>query len=201
MRKMRKTKIILTGAQGTGKSTLNEALQNRLAIEFPGIKFIDSMSKKFFKKKDFKDLFSDDYLKAQQKIYEYASSEYLADNEFLSSRGFADSYAYLIHSYEITHKQEFKDLIKRNFRNNKDLINSREFNVYTFYVPIEFEIEGKNLRSTDKKFQKEIDRNIKEFLDRSQTLYTTVHGSVKERVNQILKTLHLEISDESKGII
>lgn len=188
----RKVKIILTGAAGTGKTTLNKALQPILEQEYDNLEIIDSMSEKFFKKEDFEDLNSDRYLQAQKNIYEYAKNQYLADRNILSSRGFADSYAYIKHSYDKTFKKEFQDLIKENFENNKKLMLSSR--VYTFYIPIEFEIEGKELRSTNKEFQKETDRNIKEFLDGTRTIYTTVTGSVKQRVKQVLKVLGIDAS-------
>ena len=191
---MKKIKIILTGAQGTGKSTLNEALRGRLSLEFPDIKFIDSISADFFDKEDFKDLQSDKYLSAQQRIYEFASGEYLSDGSYLSSRGFADSYAYLKYSLDKTGRSEFRELISLNFANNKKLINDSRYRIYTFYIPIEFEIESKDLRSTNIEFQKETDDNIRDFLEGSNTLYSTVRGTVQQRVNQVLRQLKLDIS-------
>jgi len=188
---MKNIKIILTGAQGTGKTTLNNAIKDIVSIHYPGIKIIDSMSEKFFNKDDFKDVSSKRYLEAQKKIYEYASSEYLANTSFLSSRGFADSYAYLKHSLDKTMKEDFRELISLNFKNNKKLLEDNNSRVYTFYVPIEFEIESKDLRSDSKKFQKEIDNNIKEFLEGTRTVHTTVTGSVKQRARQILRVLKI----------
>ena len=186
----RKTKIILTGAQGTGKTTINNALEPILKEIFKDIEIIDSMSEKFFNKEDFKDLNSHRYIEAQQNIYNYAKSQYLSDQNFLSSRGFADSYAYLKHSLDMTNKQIFRDMIKENFENNKKLMRSGR--IYTFYVPIEFDIEAKDLRSTSKKFQKEMDDNIKDFLVGTGTIFTEVTGTVKQRVRKILRELGLD---------
>ncbi len=183
---MKSIKIILSGAQGSGKTTLNLALSSVLNSESRRFKIIDSMSKKFFKKEDFADLSSQGYLDAQRKIYDFASKEYLEDTSFISSRGFADSYAYLKHSFDVTGKKEFADLIDLNYKNNRELLSNQ--GTYIFYVPVEFEIRSKDLRSTNKDFQTEIDTNIKYFLDKT-SVYETVHGTVEQRVNQILEQL------------
>ena len=183
-----KYRIILTGAQGTGKTTLNNILHEFL----PDYKVIDSMSAQFFTKELLKNINSPEYMKAQNDIYDFAEAQYLEDVPYISSRGFADSYAYLNHSKGKSACGVYDELLKRNFMNQKKLLRASENRVYHFYTPIEFEIESKELRSSNKVFQKEIDESIVEFLNGTKTPYTTLSGTPKQRVSQVLRTLGLE---------
>lgn len=172
-------RIIFAGAQGTGKSTINKELSNILKL-----KSIDSMSEKFFKKDDLKNISAKNFLSAQLKIFAYASNEYLNQDNYISSRGFADSFAYCKHVYE----KGFHIAIMNSIM-NLAYENHRILDAIYFYLPIEFPLESKELRSSNLDFQKEIDYNIKYFLDITNTPYITVSGSIQERLDIILKIL------------
>jgi len=182
------SKIVLTGSAGSGKTTMNKIISTYL----PEYKIIDSMSEKFFKKEFFKDIHSDEYLQAQLDIYEFAEREYLENIEYISSRGFSDSYAYLNHSYDVTGKEEYKELIERNFKNQKELLKD---DVIHFYFPPEIPLVKKDLRSTNKEFQEETDKNILSFLKETDTEYYDVRGTIEERTERILSVLRF------KGVI
>ena len=78
-------RIFITGAQGTGKSTLVK----RLEEELPSLHTHDSMSREFM---DFKDeQFGEDF---QYKISLYCLDMYVNDHDFISSRSYFDSIAY-----------------------------------------------------------------------------------------------------------
>jgi len=176
------SKIIFVGAQGTGKTTMNNIISSYL----PDYRVIDSMSEKFFKKDFFKDVNSDRYLRAQIDIYNYASSEYLQNADIISSRGFADSYGYVKHSLDQTGKEEFREIIRRIFLDQEALLKQ---DVVHFYFPIEFDIESKELRSTNKEFQEKTDKNILKFLKMTDTPFYEVRGTVEDREKYILKIL------------
>ena len=59
------------------------------------------------------------------------------------------------------------------------------------YLPIEFDIEKKDLRSTDKSFQREIDENIRYFLDVTKTNYHIITGTPEERVKKVLEIINV----------
>ena len=82
-------RILLSGAHGVGKSTLNKSLLDIL----PGYISLDSISAKFLKSKD--DLKNPEKLRTFQTIISlYCFSKYLSLSNFISSRSLADTYAY-----------------------------------------------------------------------------------------------------------
>lgn len=169
-------KILLSGAQGVGKSTLNnELIKNE---QFRDYLQLDSISTKFAKSKD--DM--KDSLKFQQNITLYAYSEYLNNSNYISSRGIADGYAYQKYSYLKTRVEKYKTLMDLSI----DL--SWQFNdTVNIYVPIMFEIESTKYRSGDKEFQKIIDEYVQEYFERVNIpFYTLKSLNINERVNEIL---------------
>jgi len=61
---------------------------------------------------------------------------------------------------------------------------------YIFYVsPEGVEIEDNGVRETDAMYRKEIDKTIKQLLDKHRPIYYTIEGSTEERIKQILKTV------------
>ncbi|HDL74905.1 MAG TPA: hypothetical protein ENH06_00775 [bacterium] len=189
-------KIFFVGAQGTGKSTLN-----RFIFDHPGLrrelhikKSIDSISKMFFSDFSiFKKLNSPEFYEAQVKILVYASNLYLNTENFISSRGFADSYAYLMHYVSKTKNKNGLILID-TVKIFQEFLNQEE-GVYTFYVPVAFDISDKNnnLRSNNLDFQQEIDIHIQQFLKITNTKYIIVKGSLEQRKKIIYNTITADL--------
>lgn len=174
-------KIILVGAQGTGKSTICSRLSKELDIEL-----VDSISSRFIKDKSlFDNLYSIEYKNFQAKLFSYASDIYLNKESFISSRGFADSYAYLLHTYNKTSDMTYyylsvvSEIFERSLQTQEDY--------HLFYTPIEFELENSNniFRSQDIDFQREVDEYIRVFLKKSDIKYTKISGGIEDRLDII----------------
>ena len=61
---------------------------------------------------------------------------------------------------------------------------------YIFYVsPKGVEIEDNGVRETDAMYREEIDKTIKQLLDKHRPIYYTIEGSTEERIKQVLKTV------------
>ena len=173
-----KVRIILTGAQGTGKTTLMNALAGdkikkishiRKTAEENGID-ISSVTEA-----------------GQKELYKTLKKELSSKKSYVSDRGLSCVAAYTFSgAVEGTIKKsvadkQYLDLVK--FVNNNP-------DVLIVYVPIEFEVENDGVRSTDKEYQAMIDFFIKNILETSKTPYITVTGTVEERVAQINAALN-----------
>jgi len=184
-------KLFLSGAQGTGKSSIIKHLEENNLL--PNIKFFDSYSKLFLKTKDEQKVTHPNFLPFQNKIIVYSSNVYLNENNFISSRSFADSYAYLTYAIEESKEKGYVNYL--NNLNNLlegvyDCVNvlKKEENIYHFYTPIEFEISSNNndLRLTNKEFQINIDNKIKDFYKIANIKPIMLTGSVEERIKSII---------------
>lgn len=75
-----------------------------------------------------------------------------------------------------------------------DKISSRNAKYdYMFYLPIEFDIVDDGLRPLDPEFQKNIDIEYKQFLDKENIDYHTITGSVEEREEQLMQIIQNNI--------
>ena len=175
-------KIFLSGAQGTGKSTINKILIKKL----PGYKLLDSLSGKFAKsKEDFKDFSK---LKLfQTRVSLYCFSEYLDPKSFISSRSFADAYAYNKYEYKKYMDLRFKTLMDLSLELVKDLPDD----CLHIYVPSgEFKVEETYIRSGNSEFQEAIDKLILEFYEVSGVKYHRLESlSIEDRVQEILSLI------------
>lgn len=169
-------RIFLTGAQGTGKSTLVKQLAELL----PNHELHDSMSREFMKG-DKNVQFTSEF---QKQISLYCLNLYVNKRDIICSRSYFDSIAYPKHA------NEYPEIINM-VENYRDLMFQDD--CYYFYLPIEFEISdgGNDLRVTDKQYQKEIDQIIQEEIKKigSDRVFT-ITGSIGERINKIIKILH-----------
>ena len=170
-------RIFITGAQGTGKSTLVK----RLEEELPSLHTHDSMSREFMDYKD--EQFGEDF---QYKISLYCLDMYVNDHDFISSRSYFDSIAYPSMNEKYNGIVDMVRLYKK-YLFQDDCIY--------FYLPIEFNIssDGNDLRCVDKEYQRKIDNLIRleiaSLSKEEQEKVITLHGSVEERMDQIMKAL------------
>lgn len=171
-------RIILTGAQGTGKTTL----MNELAKD--GIRTISHIRKTAAEN----GIDISTATEEGQKIYfKTLKKELSSKRSYVSDRGLTCVAAYTFDKAvtgEISKKtadKQYIDLVKFHTENPDVLL---------VYVPIEFSIEDDGERSIDPDFQLKIDFLIKNLLDTSGIKYITVTGTVEERLNQINNALN-----------
>ena len=176
-------KIIFTGAQGTGKTSVMDALPESLHK-------IKGITRKVINDNNLSiNECSNNY--TQKHIFDAYEDELTTNDNYIAERGLIDVLAYSISRMNAGYCS--KSLIEKQFEH---LMKFSEYNKDAVYVyfPIEFEIVNDGTRSIDKEFQKEIDDIINEILEVLKTRYGTkfikITGSVEERIKQIEKLLN-----------
>ena len=178
MAKKTKKRIILTGAQGTGKTTLMNALAAEGTRTF-------SIARETANELG--------WPPAEDKVEEYQKNLFLkamkslsSKKDYISDRGLTCIAAYTFNGAldgniaKKTADNQYLKLQKFHVENPDILV---------VYTPIEFAIEDDGLRSVDVENQKKIDFLIKNLLDTAGIKYITVTGSVEERVAQVEEAL------------
>lgn len=167
-------RIILTGAQGTGKTTLMNALAND-GIKTLSIAREQAIASGWSPEKGS----SEDYQKALFKTLLKAVS---SKKSYISDRGLSCVAAYTSGAVieGSIPKKVADDQIKKLAKFHAD-----NPDVLVVYVPIEFSIEEDGIRDANDAVQAKIDFLIKTILDTANVNYITVTGSVEERVAQI----------------
>lgn len=175
-----KKRIILTGAQGTGKTTL----MNALAAD--GTRTISHIRK--YAEEQGIDISTASEV-GQKEFFKSLKKELSSKRSYISDRGLTCVAAYTFEkavsgsiSKKVADKQ-YMDIVKFH-TDNPDIL--------LVYVPIEFPLEDDGTRSIDPEFQQTIDFLIKNILDTSGIKYITVTGSVEERL------AHIEAALKSK---
>lgn len=174
MAKKQKKRIILTGAQGTGKTTL----MNELSKD--GTRTL-SVARQFATDNNWsaENGTNEEY---QKNLFKTLKKELSSKKNYISDRGLTCVAAYTFEkavSGEIAKEvadSQYIDIVK--FANdNPDALLA--------YVPVEFDIEDDGVRNVDKDHQAAIDFLIRNILETSGIKYITVTGSVEDRVKQI----------------
>lgn len=173
-----KKRIILTGAQGTGKTTL----MNALAAD--GTKTLSIAREQAIEAGWSPETgSSEDY---QKKLFATLLKAVSSKKNYVSDRGLSCVAAY-------TFDGAINGSIPKKTADNQYIkfvkFHTENPNVLLVYLPIEFEIEDDGTRNTDKADQKKMDFLIKNLLDTSGVKYITVTGSIEERLKQIEDTL------------
>jgi deoxyadenosine/deoxycytidine kinase len=173
-------KIGLCGSHGVGKTTL---LKEFYKI-YPNFKRVSEVAKDCpYPINEETDFTSQAWILKEQikmEIDNYPGNQ-------ICDRTTIDQLAYIVRAF---HKQ------RMNFSEYDILIKVANCWAYTydviFYIPIEFEkIEDDKVRSTSKKFQRDIDNLIKQQLKNIPNCYTLT-GNIESRLNQ-MKLVILEV--------
>lgn len=174
-------RIFLCGAQGVGKSTLVNSVQEGFQLEKK-----DSYSRKFLTENpEIQNGGHVDYNEFQDKILLYCLNQYVNDKNFISSRSIIDSFAYL-HVCDSENKVILTNLINHY----KDYLTTKDC-VY-IYIPIEFEISdgGNELRNTDLEYQIKTDQQIQRHFEKLKRYskgaqFYVIKGDEESRLQQL----------------
>lgn len=181
-------RYILTGAQGTGKSTLLHHFDDRMKVVTEVVRNLA--------KTDGIAVNEEGNTDGQTKIFN-TYYDILSDksSSYISDRGLTDVIAYtvynmqrLIHEMKIS-QEDGQKFIEEQINRFIEFSEKNDDIVY-FYVPIEFNVEGDGFRSTNEDFRKEVDKNISELFEYMEGLHRglnvfTVTGTVEERLETI----------------
>ena len=168
-------RIILTGAQGTGKTTVLNLLKDK----YPPITNVcRTLAKSGVKLNEMGDT-------ASQALIFDTYAELLKQENYVSDRGLTDVFGYstwLCKNGKITREELLREeLLLRGFVENYPAIY--------FYFPIEFPVINDGVRSIDEEFRKEIDNNIHGNLLSYVGHFFMVSGSVDARIEGIQDVL------------
>lgn len=171
-------KVLFTGAQGTGKTSVMEALPDT----WPKIK---GVTRKTINENNLAiNQNSTDY--SQMAIFDAYREVLSVNKDFISERSLFDVLAFTEYQYCIG-KVSQKVFLEQQKR-VKEFVEKNPNALY-IYFPVEFEPQNDGQRSTDPEYQHAIDTLIKLQLDIWGVHYITVHGTVEERVNQIIENV------------
>lgn len=172
-------RIILTGAQGTGKTTL----MNALATD--GTKTL-SIAREQAVAAGWSSVTGSDQ-DYQKTLFKTLLKEISRKCSYISDRGLTCVAAYTFDGAlngKITKKTADSQYLKLQ------KFHAENPDVLVVYVPIEFDLVDDGVRNLDVDYQKKIDFFIKNLLDTAGINYITVTGTVEERVKQIETALN-----------
>ncbi|MFN2524650.1 MAG: AAA family ATPase [Actinomycetota bacterium] len=173
---MPKRRIAIVGSFSTGKTTLAELLAQLLDLPLlpEAAREVAALGFK---------LDRDATPETEALIFLKQYNNEVAIDEFVGDRSLLDVMAYagwVLENQparkEMALWEECERLAERNLRSNYS---------HVFYLPIEFPIVLDGLRPDDPVFQREIEGRIVALLNRYGITYTTITGTVEERLEKI----------------
>lgn len=173
-------RIALVGSFSTGKTTLAEMLARRLELPLLPETAREVVDLGFKLDKDATP-------ETEVLIFLKQYNNELSTSEFVGDRSLVDVMAYA--GWVLDNQPRCKEtalwdecvkLAERRLRGNYS---------HVFYLPIEFPIVPDGLRPDDPAFQAEIDERVLHILKSHDIRYTTLTGSVQERMDQIRKQM------------
>ena len=171
-------KIIFTGAQGTGKTTVLNKFKEG------GYPIITEVVRKLAK--NGVKINEEGTIDSQKIIFDAYVNEFAKefDNPYtFSDRGLTDVTAYTAYLANVEHNFDAMSLLLKQLQYIREW-NDQNDAVY-FYFPIEFDIVDDGVRSMNESYREFIDKYIKFILEYTHTKYYTVRGTVEERVKFI----------------
>ena len=182
-------RCLLTGAQGTGKTTLMSLLPDALR-KIQGVTRKCITENSLANNKD-----SNDH---SQKLIFDAYEDVLTRNcNYISERSLIDVCAFTEYQKRLGKCSPW--LAENHIRRVHKFVCQNPDAMY-FYLPVEFDIEDDGVRSTDKEYQKEIDSIIFEILNEMGCNYYTVTGLPHERADFVMSKIMARCNIAGRGI-
>lgn len=171
-------RIIFTGAQGTGKTTILNYFQEQGQNVITEV--VRNLAKKGVK------INKDGDEKGQTKIFkEYEKLLGEIDVKgYISDRGLIDVVAYTV--YLCRHGKISEKFAEKQIKALKKFREANPDIIYC-YFPIEFAVIGDEVRDVDEEFRAEIDNIIQHLLVDCQIQPIMIRGSVEDRINKVVR--------------
>ena len=176
-------RIILTGAQSTGKSVILKTLQEKYGDKFH---YITEVVRNLAKTEGINVNEMGDE-EGQNMIF--STYEKLLGNteSYVSDRGLTDVCAYSYYHAET--KKGMNHVATDELARVKQFVKDNP-DVLFFYFPIEFDVVNDGFRSTNEDFRHKVDQLILAVLMECKIPYIEVHGTVEERIAIIDKYIN-----------
>jgi nicotinamide riboside kinase len=170
-------RIAIVGSFSTGKTTLAEAAAPKL-----GLPLLPEVAREIVSL-GFK-LDKDATVETETLIFLRQYFNEMTHPEFIGDRSLVDVMAYA--SWVLENQERRKEFAL--WDTCLDIANYHLRSQYTdvFYLPVEFGIVPDGLRPMDPDFQMDIDRRLLELLDTYDVKYSTLTGSVEDRLDGLV---------------
>lgn len=186
-------RISFCGAQGTGKTTLFEAVKNDEM--FKGWNFYSEVVRQMLEREEVV-INENGNSESQKKIFDAYNEilDKMFDNPSVSDRCIVDVAAYTSRLFDTCNPkdEDYNKLSNEDFRERKEVVRRKYELSLIVYFPIEFPLVEDGVRSIDEQFQKDVDMKIQQFLKNYDIPYITITGSVEERLEQLKKVIFSE---------
>ena len=182
-------RISFCGAQGTGKTTLFEAVKNDEM--FKGWNFYSEVVRQMLEREEVV-INENGNSQSQKKIFDAYNEilDKMFDNPSVSDRCIVDVAAYTSRLFDTCNPkdEDYNKLSNEDFRERKEVVRRK----YELSLIVYFPIVEDGVRSVDEQFQKDVDMKIQQFLKNYDIPYITITGSVEERLEQLKKVIFSE---------
>jgi nicotinamide riboside kinase len=174
-------KIAIIGSHGVGKTTLIQ----RLKLLYPQLNFIDEVARGLQLKygKSTRDMTNEEKSKFQIEAMQIQINQEKKYQDYISDHC---AISYLPYSTQLPVYDELKAKILEQY-----LPILKQLKI--IYIPIEFGLENDGLRFVTDEYQKYIDETLVDLLHKYNLKYTSIRGTVEERLEQINRVIHPKI--------
>lgn len=174
-------KVLFTGAQGTGKTSVMEALP----ASWPKIK---GVTRKTIAENNLT-INQDSTDRSQTAIFDAYRDALSVDKDFISERSLFDVLAFT--QYQFCLGKVSQKVFLDQLAQTKKFVKDNPDALY-IYFPIEFAPQEDGQRSTDSEYQQAIDALIRWILGTFPVKYVKITGSVEERCRQIRSIVNFD---------
>lgn len=166
-------KIVFTGAQGTGKTTILNEFSGSIEVITEVVRILHKNGVKINE-------VGDD--EGQELIFNTYKKLLNEKANYISDRCLVDVFAYTKYLYN--EGKVSKEVYIKQYEELKEFISNNKDIVY-IYFPIEFDLVDDGVRSLNNDFRSAIDNNILNTLNELNVNYLTMRGGIEERVRNM----------------